>query len=501
MVLEKLDPKIVWQIFEDIFLQTPHESKHEEKIREKIKTWVANVAQKYDANISISEDSVGNLLIKKPASPDMENTPAIMLQGHMDMVCVSNDPFDFDNSPITPEIEENGEWITAHGTSLGADNGVGVSMALAALIDSDPNFVHGPLEVLVTVDEETGLTGAFNVDVEKLQIESRLMINVDSEAIGVITIGSSGGGDSKFEKTLERSSDYTTFSSFYQLKVSGLLGGHSGGDIHLPRANANKLIARILSKVILNKGILVISEWNGGTKHNAITRNSQIVFGIDPQYEKEVLEGIEKEKKALYSYYREGSAPYEPHMEIKLEKTKSMPYFSPEESTHIVYSANLIPSQAIVPSPSIAGLTETSNNFAIVKTTATGILFHLSSRSSIAASLEWVRDQIEQIALISGWIFTREEPYPGWNPEPENSFLKYVKQVYEEALGREVEIAAIHGGLETGVIGAKIPGISMVSIGPDIQSPHSPDERVKIKSVEIFYNLIKKMLASIKTFK
>ncbi|MHA1673317.1 MAG: beta-Ala-His dipeptidase [Promethearchaeota archaeon] len=500
MVLENLDPKLVWGIFEHIFLATPHESKHEEKIRAKIKDWVKKTAQKHDPSITLAQDAVGNLFICKPATKGMEDAPALLMQGHMDMVCVSNDPFDFENRPITPKIQDNGEWLEADGTSLGADNGIGVSLALATLIDADSSFSHGPLEVLITVDEETGLTGAFELDIEKIPIKSRLMLNLDSEELGNITIGSAGGGDSKMEKELSKSSDYSTFSKFYQLSVFGLMGGHSGGDIHLPRANANKIIARMMSKILIAGWIPVISQWNGGSKHNAITRKSELIFGVKMDEDSKVIGMLEKEKSAILSYFKHPDNTFEANMEISLKEVEPNPYFASGESAHIIHTGNLIPSQAITASPTIPGLTETSNNLAIVETTSTGIDLLLSSRSSVQADLEWVRDQLAQIALLNGWKFTREKAYPGWNPEPENSFTKFVKRVYEGEMDAEVELGAVHGGLETGVIGALIPGISMVAIGPNIENPHSPDERVQIASVAQMYGILKQILSKIKEF-
>ncbi|MHA1776785.1 MAG: beta-Ala-His dipeptidase [Promethearchaeota archaeon] len=499
MVLENLKPQVVWDIFEQVFLATPHESKHEELIRKKIKEWLQTNVIPSHPEIIINEDNIGNILIRVPATPGYEEVPSLLLQGHMDMVCVANEPFDFQKDPITPEIETNGDWVTAKGTSLGADNGIGVSMALALLVD--PEFPpHGPLEILITVDEETGLTGAFELDVDKLQIQSRLLINVDSEELGMITVGSAGGGDSLMEKALYRFSDYSNYSTFYQLEVSGLLGGHSGGDIHLPRANANKLIARIMSKLTIAKIPIVISDWKGGTKHNAIPRKSIISFGFPAENKAEVDSLIERERAAILSYYHKGENPFEPDLKIEITPTKPASYFSLEESRLIISTGNIIPSRAIVPSPTISGLTETSNNFAIVVSSDTGILFHLSSRSSVQAELEWLRDQLEQLAYTAGWKYNREDAYPGWNPDLESPFLAYVRRVYGEEINREVEVGAVHGGLETGLIGDKIPGIEMVSIGPDIQNPHSPDERVNISSVEKMYSILKRLIRDLNRY-
>jgi dipeptidase D len=249
MVLESLEPKIVWQIFEEVFIQTPRASKKEDKIRAKIKEYVQAKAEATGLVVMIIEDGTGNILLKAPATEGMEKAPPILLQGHMDMVCETDRPdgFDFDNSPIPVRIQDNGEWVDADGTTLGADNGVGSSIGIALALD--PDVAHGPLEVLITVDEETGLVGAFGLDMQELGIESKLMVNLDSEDLGVITIGSAGGGDTTLTKKLNLM-DVTGEATFFDLSISGLFGGHSGVDIHKPRANANKLIARMLTLIV-----------------------------------------------------------------------------------------------------------------------------------------------------------------------------------------------------------------------------------------------------------
>ncbi len=501
MVLENLEPKLVWEIFEEVVSKTPHESKKEGKIRKKIKEWVKNRAEKENISLSINEDAIGNVFIKLPASNGMESCQPIMLQAHMDMVCETDRPegFNFDNKPIPIRIQDNGEWIDADGTTLGADNGIGVSLALATLFDKSENFIHGPLEILLTVDEETGLTGAYQLDEKKLEIKSKLLINLDSEDIGKITIGSAGGGDIIFEKNLEKSEDFSkTHENFIELTVFGLRGGHSGGDIHLPRANANKVIARMLSAVLQKIKIFLV-QWNGGTKHNAITRKSSVLFGIPLGQIGEAELILSSEKESLFNYYQGLPEPFEPNMSIEWKITEPKPYFSEKESNLIISTANIVPSSVIRKSPVVEGLTETSNNLSIIKTEDSKISMILSTRSAIGDELEAARLAIGQIGKLAEWKITMHPAYPAWKPEPESPFLKFFKAQYEEFLKGKVELEAVHGGLETGVIGDKIPGIQMVAIGPSIRNPHSPEEKLLIADVGVIYGLLKKILKELPT--
>ena len=501
MVLEKLEPKLVWEIFEEVISKTPHESKKEEKIREKIKDWVKNRAEKENISLTVNEDAIGNIFIKLPATKGMESCQPVILQAHMDMVCETDRPegFDFDNEPIPIRIQDNGEWIDADGTTLGADNGIGVAIALATLFDKSEDFKHGPLEILLTVDEETGLTGAFQLDEKKLEIQSKLMINLDSEDIGKITIGSAGGGDIIFEKNLKKSDDFSiTHENFIELTVSGLRGGHSGGDIHLPRANANKVIARMLSAVLQKMDVFLV-QWNGGTKHNAITRKSSIQFGISSGQIGKAELILSSEKESLFDYFQGSPEPFEPNMNIEWKITEPKPYFSAYESNLIISTANIVPSSVIRKSPVVEDLTETSNNLSIIKTEESKISIILSTRSAIGDELEATRLAIGQIGKLAKWEVIMHPSYPAWKPEPDKPFPKFVKVQFEEFLKRIVEFEAVHGGLETGVIGDKIPGIQMVAIGPSIRNPHSPEEKLFIADVGVIYKLLKTILKELPT--
>jgi dipeptidase D len=495
MVLKSLEPRLVWQIFEEVFIQTPRPSKKEDKIRAKIKEYVQAKSEAAGIRVKINEDDTGNILVKTPATKGMEKAPPILLQGHMDMVCETDRPdgFDFDNNPIPVRIQDNGEWVDADGTTLGADNGIGSSIGLALVLDSV--VAHGPLEVLLTVDEETGLVGAFGLDLAKLGIESKIMINIDSEDLGVITIGSAGGGDSTLTKKLSLK-DVTGEATFFDLTVSGLFGGHSGVDIHEPRANANKLIARILT-LIVEKMNVHLCSWNGGSKHNAITRESTAKFAVETGRAADTEKLLEEARGAILAYYKSdasGSTPLEPDIKIEWKLSEPAPAFSLEESTRIIQSVNVIPHGPIRFSPSVEGLVETSNNLAIIKTEDAEISVLMSTRSSVDSELASFRKMISDLAALSGWEVTQKAAYPGWNPEPKSPFLAYVRSHLEEVSDGDVKVEAIHAGLECGIIGAKIPGIQMVSIGPRMENPHTPDERVRIADVGILYEVMKSIL-------
>ncbi|XEO75639.1 hypothetical protein WKT22_00658 [Candidatus Lokiarchaeum ossiferum] len=498
MALTSLEPKLVWQIFEEVFNSTPRESKKEGKIRKKIVQWVSERAKIEGVNLQITEDAIGNILVKKPATSGMENVPALLMQGHMDMVCETDkiEGFDFDTMPITAQIQSNGEWVEADHTTLGADNGIALSIALAFMFDKNPDIEHGPLELLITVDEETGLTGAFNLDVEALGITSKLLMNIDSEDLGAITIGSAGGGDMIFRKNIEKfRSDEIQGLKFFELKIAGLFGGHSGVDIALPRANANKLVARCMSAIIGDFNVY-IALWNGGSKRNAITRESKIVFAMSEDQSDEMVHMLNNEKEAILKYY----LPYEPKLVINLKESAPFSLLSNSDSSDLIHLMNLIPSGPLQFSPSIQGLVETSNNLAVISTTESEVSIQISARSSVDADLIAFRRTMAQLAYLLNWQVDIPKSYPGWKPEPNNPFLKFVTQNYQDILNKEIVVEAIHAGLECGVIGAKIPGIQMVSLGPTVENPHTPEERVNIKSVGLMYKFIKLVCANLKNF-
>ncbi len=494
MVLESLEPRLVWEIFESVFIATPRESKKEERIRDAIQRYVESKSSEMGIEIRIVVDKTGNLLLKKAATKGMERAPPLLMQGHMDMVCETSRPdgFDFDKKSIPVRIQDNGEWVDADRTTLGADNGIGSSIGLALMLD--PEVHHGPLELLITVDEETGLVGAFGLEPEKMGIRSKLLVNMDSEDLAVITIGSAGGGDTNFSKEMKRTS--RAGLSFLRLDVKGLLGGHSGVDIHLHRANANKLLATILAEVLRVTDVH-LADWNGGDKHNAIPREATAIFGIKSDRMAEVQSILVSQRDKILSYYKneaKGAIPLEPDMDLKWSEAVPQNTFGKEDSRSIIWTVNLIPHGPQTFSPHVPGLVETSNNVAAVKTDSETVIILTSTRSSVDAELDHFRERLAEIAALAAWKVVLKDSYPGWNPEPTSPFLKYVRNHFTKMIGKEPEVKAIHAGLECGIIGAKIPGIQMLSVGPDIKNAHTPDEKVKIKDVEDLYGIMKAVL-------
>jgi dipeptidase D len=495
MVLESLEPKSVWEIFETVFTVTPRESKKEDRIRSALKEWVSKRAESLSIKLKITEDEAGNLLIKRAASKGMESVAPLLLQGHMDMVCETDREggFDFNKNPIPVRIQDNKEWVDADGTTLGSDNGLGVSLALALLLD--PSVKSGPLELLITVDEETGLVGAFALDPEEMGIESKLLINIDSERLGTITIGSAGGGDTTLTKHLSLKK-VTGNAAFYELEITGLFGGHSGVDIHKHRANAIKLVARMLAKLVGEMNVHLCS-WNGGSKHNAIPRESKVVFAVEAEKADRAEEILQHARDEIISYYKpdsKGSSPLEPNLSIIWDKSVATPAFSLDDSKKIITSIDILPHGPLRFSPSVEDLVETSNNLAIIKTENSTVQVLLSTRSSVDAELSATRIQLLNLAYLSGWDVVQNQMYPGWNPEPSSPFLKFIHEHYEAVAKMEIKIEAIHAGLECGIIGAKIPQLQMVSIGPTIQNAHTPEERLKISDIPILYNLLKSVV-------
>ncbi|MHA1393450.1 MAG: M20/M25/M40 family metallo-hydrolase, partial [Promethearchaeota archaeon] len=411
-------------------------------------------------------------------------------------------------------------------------------LILALIADPDPAIKHGPLELLFTVDEETGLTGAFGLKPNKLGIEAKHLINLDSENLTSIIIGSAGGGgtdltlkkgDSNIIREIEQKHKQNMF--FYKIKVSGLRGGHSGEDISKYRANANKLVGKILLQLLdtikKDKGEkLFLHSINGGTKSNAIPRDCQSIFAllIPSNSKKELKERIieienklNNTKNYLINYwsqkYYKNSEVLEPNIEILIENiadksintsnillndtTKEYSLFSFEKSKSIINTIHAIPHGVIRFSPTIENLVETSNNLSIIRTTEDEIKIHLSSRSNIDEELEYLRKSLVFLGQASGWQTKINKGYPSWTPDPTSPFLKFIKKIYQEMLkqiGLTVKIKAIHAGLETGVIGAKIPSIQMISIGPTIENPHTPSERVNIQSVQLIFNILKRIV-------
>ena len=474
-VIEGLKPEIIWQRFYEIS-QIPRPSKKEEKILE----YLRNFAKEH--NLEMKEDDVHNIVMKVPATNGYENAPTIVIQGHVDMVCEKNKgtEFDFDNDPI--KLVRDGDWMAADGTTLGADNGIGVAAGLAMV--TDDSVTHGPLELLFTVDEETGLTGANNLGTDLL--EGKILLNCDSEEDGAFYVGCSGGQDTVSMLDIDWedvNSDYTP----YELMLDGLKGGHSGLDIANGRANAIKLFTRLLLK--LNDIDYRIAEINGGSKRNAIPRETEAILLIKAADEAKVKEiADEFVKEALLEHKTKDGG-----LSVKLTK-KSDEYkkvFTRDFSDKLVDLLNVLPHGIMAMSPDIPDLVETSTNLATVFTQGDKLRVGTSQRSSIDAAKMNISEMVKSaFRLAKVDEILDADSYPGWQPNMDSKILKLGKEVFKEKFGKDPEIKAIHAGLECGILADKYPGLDMVSFGPTIEGAHSPDEKVNIKDVEKFYTLL-----------
>jgi dipeptidase D len=482
MVLNALAPKELWKHF-DKMLTIPHCSGNEEQLAEYLLSYSKG------KNLEAEKDANGNVVIRVPATPGHEEAPVVVLQGHMDMVGEKNSDIDHDFFKDPIPVKLDGEWVTAKGTTLGADNGIGLAAALA-IIESE-GVVHGPLELLFTVDEEVGLTGAGKL--EPGFLNGKMMLNLDSEELGAVYIGCSGGGDSTITLPFE-TVDAPAGTKAFVLKVSGLKGGHSGIDIHENRGNAIKILARVLLEALKTQPCH-LAGLGGGSKRNAIPREAEAELMVLETGVEELAEIIGTEAAKI----KEELGELESDITVVIEPseqpfTKVLDQKSQETTLGLLRD---LPHGVDAMSKDIDGLVETSNNLATVSTSADKFVIGTSTRSSIAEDLQKLRDKIRAISEAAGASVEENTPYPGWKPNLDSELLGIVKRVHEREFGKEPDLKAIHAGLECGIIGEKFPGMDMVSIGPWIEHPHSPGERVNIPSVETFYKLLTAVLAEL----
>lgn len=479
MPISNIEPRHLWKQFDEI-RKIPHPSGHEEKLREYL---LAFAAQR---NLDARADSAGNVVIKIPATPGHENAPVIILQGHMDMVCEKNKDVNFDFMNDAIELEVDGEWLKAKGTTLGADNGVGLAAAMALADDVDA--VHGPLEIMATVDEETGLTGAAQLDAS--MFEGKTLLNLDTEEIGAVYIGCAGGGDSTITVSVA-TQPVPSGTETILVKVSGLRGGHSGVDIHEQRGSAIKSLARILWKAARAHQLTLV-DFEGGGVHNAIPRESAAHCVIAAN----TLNDLKKSITAEANEIKTELASIDPGFKVEVLPAESGATEMMDQKSHdtVLDLLMAIPHGVDTMSYAVPGLVETSNNLASVWTKEGKIVIGTSSRSSVGSALQAIRDRIRAAAELAGASVEEGDAYPGWKPDLDSKILETTKSTYERVFGKAPEVKAVHAGLECGIIGEKVPGMDMVSFGPEIEWPHSPDERINIPSVAQFYNLLKEVL-------
>ena len=432
-------------------------------------------------------DSIGNLLISVPASPGQENSPVIILQGHMDMVCEKNQDsaHDFFSEPILLCYE--GEWLQAAKTTLGADNGAGLAIAMA--VAEDISLVRPPLELLFTIDEETGLTGACQLEDDFLT--GKVLINLDSEDEGVFTIGCAGGKDTELRLPLEFD-PYSKVKNFYKITVRGLMGGHSGINIGEQRANANVLLARALGALMQNVEIR-LSSISGGSAHNAIPRESHAFFIVDGQDQGKSKKIIQEIALQLQRDYQ-----YEKNMEIFWEEASTYAgrVYKDAFTRKVIDLLLASPDGVMGWSQNVEGQVETSLNFATIRENNNNLCLLFSKRSDKGHNIDWLTDKIKALARLSGAKHYILNSYPGWQPDVNSDILIRASEVYDSLFSKKPVVEVIHAGLECGIIGSKYPGMDMISIGPTILNPHSPNEKIHVPSIGKVTELLNLLLNS-----
>ena len=479
-ILANLEPKSLFKFFEEI-LSIPRPSKHEEKMTEYLINWAK------ERNLEYVSDEIGNVIIRKGATKGKENSPWVCLQSHIDMVCEKNSDkvFDFEKDAIVPKIE--GEWLKADGTTLGADDGIGVATALAILDANDVE--HGPIECLFTVDEETGLSGAEALSADVLK--SRILLNLDSEDEGEIFIGCAGGIDTVAKLPYDK--EETPDAPAFKIMVKGLKGGHSGDDINKGLACANKLLNRILWS--LDKEMdLRLACFEGGNLRNAIAREANATFVVakeDVELMKEIVAQFTKD--LIYEF-----RTTEPDMEIILSEAEKPEFvidmLSQDNLFNVLYAC---PHGVLAMSREILGFVETSTNLASVKMKEDHFFITTSQRSSVEGAKYAAAYRVESCFLLAGADVEHGDGYPGWAPNPESKILKIAVDAYKKLFNKEPIVRAIHAGLECGLIGEKYPGMDMISYGPTLRGVHSPDERLEIKTVELYWKHTLEILKNI----
>ena len=478
---EGLKPSHLWKHFEQM-LEIPHGSGDETALGD----YIISVAERF--NCAWKRDNLGNVVVEKKATPGHENAEGVILQGHIDMVCEKNSDVvhDFTKDAIKAEIK--GDWMQAVGTTLGADNGIGLAASLAIMEDTD--LVHGPLEFLFTVDEETGLTGATKIETDFLK--GRILINLDSEDEGVFTIGCAGGADSDITFPLQRKEPGE--GDLYRLKIFGLRGGHSGIDINQGRGNAILFLTQMLSESKEEFPFELI-RMDGGNKRNAIAREAWADLIVDPAQSQSLFSSFQNTFEKLHSEF----SAVEKDAKFSFEKSDDQKEDTllPDTKNTLLRLLSSLPHGVIAMHPEIESLVETSTNLAIIQTLEDHVQIICSSRSAVASQLKATRDKILQTSEHVGAKVIQGEGYPGWTPNLQSPLLKTLKEVHLKTFQKEAKVEAIHAGLECGIIGEKFPGMDMISFGPTIEHPHSPEERVHIGSVDTFWTFLSEVLAEL----
>lgn len=481
MSIATLKPERVWKIFHAL-TQVPRPSKKEIKAVE--------FAEKFgrDLGLETYRDPLGNIIIRKPATPGMEDRKGIILQGHLDMVPQNtvDTPHDWEKDPVEAyEYEVDGEkWVKARGTTLGADDGMGVATAMAILEAKD--LKHGPIEALFTIDEETGMTGAFGLEEGKLQGE--ILLNLDSETEGEIYVGCAGGLDAKFSFPYRTEAAPEGFK-FFCITIKGMRGGHSGIEINEGRGNANKTMARLLLPVLRDmEGRL--ASISGGNLRNAIPREATAVVAVPAAK----ASALKKHVAATFEDVKTEIGSIDPAVEIFVKPCDAQRVMRGTVALRMVKAVMACPNNVARMSADVPGLVETSNNLAIVRSDGRAITIECLLRSSVDSAKNDLAESMRAVMELAGAKVEFTSGYSGWQPNMKSPILAEMKRIYKEMYGKEPLVMAIHAGLECGIIGATYKGLDMVSIGPTLCSPHSPDERVNVASVAKFWDFVVKVL-------
>lgn len=481
--MKNLEPKALWQNFHSL-TQIPRPSGR----KEQISAFMADFGRSLGLETIV--DSIGNVIIRKPASPGYENHPGVILQGHLDMVPQKNSDtvFDFDKDPIRAYVEDNKEWVTADGTTLGADNGIGVATAMTIL--ADKSVAHPPLEAFFTVDEETGMYGAFALEGGVLQ--GKTLLNLDTETEGELIAGCAGGVDTTakfdFAPVEVEEGDIAL-----KIRIFGCKGGHSGLDIILQRANAIKLLFRVLKDAVANYEARLVSV-NGGSLRNAIPREAEAVVTIPAESKDDFLELIADYEDLFVTEY-DG---VEDNLHLVAEDVPCPAQQMPEDvQDFLIHAITLCPHGVYRMIPEIPDIVETSNNLAMIKTENNQIVVFCLTRSSVESRKEELKQIIHSAFALAGADVQFSGAYPGWKPNFKSRILTVMKEVYNKEFGTAPTVVTVHAGLECGIIGRNYPGMEMISFGPTIVHPHSPDERVNIPSVAKFYHYLLAILKAL----
>jgi len=471
----QLEPTQVWRHFNTL-CSIPRPSKQEGALRQAIADWARS------SGLEHAVDEAGNLLIRKPGSKGRENAPAVAMQAHLDMVCQANSGtrHDFTKDPITPVIKDG--WLVAENTTLGADNGIGVALALAAL--EEEGLEHPPLEVLLTIDEESGMSGAHGLKPGLLR--ATRMLNLDTEEWGEFFLGCAGGCDVSVSLDYQGEAAPAGFV-FRKVSLSGLRGGHSGVDIHLGRGNANKLLVRFLRE----QQDLRLAAFSGGTARNAIPRESWAIVAVPAGA------ALDEAAKSFSALITEELSDQEKAVPLKVDAADAAPVMPAQVQARVLAALHAAPFGVKRMSGSVAGVVETSNNLGVVGIGDGKVSANLMVRSLRDSGTRTLASEIEALFAMAGFQVEISGSYPGWTPNPNSPLLKLCRQVYAKEFGAEAATQVIHAGLECGIIGAKYPGLDTISFGPTIRGAHAPGEHVEIASVGRCWQLLKAILAAL----